>query len=54
MKLLSIMSLQDIRNTSTEHEAQVYEPNTSPSPSKHKSELRPLALDSATKILVFS
>ena len=54
MRLLSIMSLQDLRNTSTAHDAHVYEPNTSPSPSKHRCELRLLALDSATTVLVFS
>jgi len=48
------MSLQDLRSSSSAHDAQVYEANTSPSPSKHKFELRLLALDSATTILVFS
>jgi hypothetical protein len=48
------MSLQDLRSTSTAHDAQVYKPNTSPSPSKHKFELRLLALDKATTMLEFS
>jgi hypothetical protein len=48
------MSLQDLRNTSTAHDAKVYEPNTSPSTSKHKFELLLLALDSATTVLGFS
>ena len=48
------MRLQDLSNTSTAHDAHEYEPTTSPSPSKHKYELRLLAFDSATTILVFS
>jgi hypothetical protein len=54
MRLLSIMSLQDLCSTSSAHDTHVYEPKTSPSPSKHKFELRLLALDNATTILVFS
>jgi hypothetical protein len=48
------MSLQYLRNTTTAHEVHVYEPNGSPSLSKHKFELRLLAPDSATTVLVFS
>jgi len=53
MRLVCIKSLQNLRNTSTAHDAHVYQANTSPSPFKHKFELRLLALKRAT-ILVFS
>jgi hypothetical protein len=48
------MSLQDLRKTSTAHDAHVYVPNISPSTSEQKFELRLLELDSTMTILVSS